>query len=559
MLGRCLLLSAAGIALLLPACRTSHTQHQSSAGPTTRDGRLSPLLANLGRLHAPVTTAHADAQTYFNQGLTLVYAFNHAEALRSFQEAARVDPGCAMAYWGQALALSPNINDSAIGPDREEQGAKAIAEAVRRKHKASPKESALIGAMATRFAPAGEKSRTTWNERYAEAMKSVYAKFPADPDVATLYADAVMNTMPWDYWRGNEPKPGIREVREALERTIRDFPGHIGAHHLYIHLLEASDFVDLTVPSAEKLGSLAPGAGHLVHMPSHVFIRVGRYDDAAAANEKAVQADEDYITQCRAQGIYPATYYPHNVHFLNAALVMSGRSKEAIDAAFKVATRHEHHQLDEPGFGFAHLLKTIPMMTLVRFGKWDEVLKQPQSGAEAPYVRAMNHFARGFALSAQGKTVEAQAELEALRSAASHPSLPELKVFDVNSLDKLAAIAVAMLEGEIAYRKRDWAKAIAQFRKAAALEDALLYSEPPDWMLPPRHFLGAAQIAAGKPADAERTFQEDLRRHRNNGWGLAGLALALRKQGKVGPAGEAEVRLKQSWQRADIQIDNSRL
>lgn len=549
--------AAAAVFLTASACRHSHTQPEA-ASTTTRDGRLSPLLSNLGNLNAPVTTNSPDAQKYFNQGLTLVYAFNHAEALRSFQEAARADPACAMAYWGQALALAPNINDSAIGPDREEQGARAIAESVKRKANATPREAALIDALAARFSQSGKPDRKQLNERYAAAMKTVYQRFPEDPDVATLFADAVMNTMPWDYWRDNTPKPGVQEARDALERTIAKFPGHMGAHHMYIHLLEASDYVDLTVPSAERLGSLAPGAGHLVHMPSHVFIRVGRYEDAAAANEKAVKADEDYITQCRAQGIYPAAYYPHNVHFLNAALVMSGRSKEAIDSAFKVATRHEDHMLKEPGFGFAQLLRTIPVMTLVRFGKWEQILAQPQPAEELPYVRAMRHFARGYALAAQDKLLEARAELEAMRSAASHPSLKDEKVFDINSLAELGGIGVTMLEGELACRKRDWPAAIAHLKKAAELEDALLYSEPPDWLLPPRQYLGAALLAAGRFADAEAAYRADLKRHRDNGWSLKGLQLALLKQARAAEAAEVEARFRRAWNKADVALETSR-
>ncbi|MBI4892952.1 MAG: hypothetical protein HY821_20175 [Acidobacteria bacterium] len=551
-------LSAVAAAIVIvSACGHSHAP-PGGGSSTTRDGRLSPLLSKLGHLNAPVSTRSSEAQKYFNQGLTLVYAFNHAEALRSFQEAARMDAGCAMAYWGQALALAPNINDSAIGPDREEQGARAIAEALHRKGGASGREAALIDALAARFELGGQPDRKALNERYAAAMKQVRARFPEDPDVATLFADAVMNTMPWDYWRGNTPKPGVQEAREALERTIAKYPDHMGAHHMYIHLLEASEWVDLTVPSAERLGSLAPGAGHLVHMPSHVFIRVGRYEDAAAANERAVLADEDYITQCRAQGIYPAAYYPHNVHFLNAALVMSGRSREAIDSAFKVASRHADHMLKQPGFGFAQLLRTIPVMTLVRFGKWQEILLQARPSAEFPYVVSMYHFARGYALAAQGKAEQARGELEAMRVAAADPTLKDEKVFDINSLEKLAGIGVAMLEGELAYRKKDWGGSMASYGKAVELEDALLYSEPPDWMLPPRQYLGAAQLAAGKYAEAEATFRADLKRHRDNGWSLKGLEMALRKEGQGGEASEVEARFRKAWNRADVRIESSR-
>lgn len=531
----------------------------SRPAPESAGGKpLAPRLKNLGDLHFAITTRSPDAQAFFNQGLTLVYGFNHAEALRSFKETARLDPGCAMAWWGQALALAPNINDSAIGPDREQQGQTAIAEALKRRGAASEREQALIDALAARFT-AAEPDRARLNRAYADAMKSAYARFPNEPDFATLYADAVMNVSPWDYWKDNQPKPGIAEARAALEKAIGESPGHPGAHHIYIHLIEASDDVDRAIPSAEKLGSLVPAAGHLVHMPSHVFIRVGRYDDASAANEKAVLADEDYIAQCRAQGMYPAAYYPHNIHFLNATLVFSGRSKEAIDAAGKVASRHEDHSLHEPGFGFAHLLRTIPEMTFIRFGKWNEIVARPRAAAGSPYVQAMDHFARGFALANLGRLPDAANELKALKAAAANPELAKLSVFDVNTLDKLAAIGLAMLEGEIALRKRQFPTAIAAYRRAVELEDALRYSEPPDWMLPPRQFLGAAQLAAGQYAGAEATFRADLKRHRNNGWSLAGLTQALEKQAKAGEASAARAQFEKAWARADVSITTSRL
>ena len=303
---------AAALCALLALAAGAAGQHPQPArqGERTHDGRLAPALKNLGNLHYPVTTKSKDAQRFFNQGLTLVYAFNHAEALRSFREAARLDPDCAMAYWGQALALAPNINDSAIGGDREQQGYDAIREAAGRKQAANAKEQALIGALHARFSGAAEPDRAALNRAYAGDMAKVHALYPNDPDIATLYADAVMNTMPWSYWmRDGQPKPGVAEARAALENALRRAPNHPGVNHIYIHLMEASDHVDLAEPSADRLGSLVPAAGHLVHMPSHIYIRVGRYNDAAAANIKAIAADEDYITQCRAQGIYPAAYY----------------------------------------------------------------------------------------------------------------------------------------------------------------------------------------------------------------------------------------------------------
>ena len=533
-------------------------QQPGDLSHTTRDGRLAPRLKNLGNLHFPVTTASKEAQTFFNQGLTLVYAFNHAEALRSFEEMARLDPNAPMAYWGQALALAPNINDSAIGPDREQQAQAAIAEAVERKSRAGPKEQALIDALAVRFSAMAKPDRQALNEAYAQAMAKVYRQHANDADVAALYADAVMNTMPWNYWgKDGTPHPGVAEARAALENALRRHRAHAGVHHLYIHLMEASDHVDLAVPSADRLGGLVPAAGHLVHMPSHIYIRVGRYGDAAAANNKAIGADEDYITQCRAQGIYPAAYYPHNIHFLNAALVMEGRAKEALESARKVAGHHDHQMMQEPGFGFAHLLKTLPLLTMVRFGRWDEILAEPEPAEGHTFGRAMRHFARGFALAARGDG-QAATELSSLKTLAAQPSLAELKIFDINSLDKVAQIAVVMLEGEIAFQGRRHDEAITAFGRAVELDDNLRYSEPPDWPLPPRHYLAQALFSAGRTAEAEQVYRLDLKRHRNNGWSLSGLEQTLRKQGKLKEAGEIARQFSKSWARAEVRLNGSR-
>jgi tetratricopeptide (TPR) repeat protein len=314
--------------------------------------------------------------------------------------------------------------------------------------------------------------------------------------------------------------------------------------------VEASDHVDLAVPAADRLGGLVPSAGHLVHMPAHIYMRVGRYRDAVDSNIRAIAADEDYITQCRAQGIYPAAYYPHNIHFLNAALMMSGRSREAIESARKVAAHHDHQAMREPGFAFAHLLEAIPVLTLVRFGKWEEILKEPQPPADQPFGRAMWHFARGFAL----KGAAAGAELGAVRKLVLGPSLAEMKIFDQNSLADIAKIAVAMLEGQLAGNND---AAVAAFRRAVQLDDNLRYSEPPDWPLPPRHYLAAALLAAGKSAEAEKVYREDLKRHRANGWSLAGLARSLEKQGQ--DASVVRAQLEKAWSQADFEISGSRL
>ena len=526
---------------------------------TTTDGRLAPLLSNLGSLHVPITTDSADAQKYFNQGMRLLYGFNHAESLRSFREAARIDENCAMCFWGQALALAPNINDSAIGPDREQQGYDAIRKALKRRNRARDKERALIDALAARFAgkpPGGD--RTALNQAYAKQMEKVWLRFAADPDVATLYADAVMNTRPWDYWKKDgTPQPGIVSAKAALDRTIERFPTHPGALHIYIHLVEASDHVDSAEPFADRLGSLMPGAGHLVHMPSHVYIRIGRYGDAADANVRAIKADEDYISQCRAQGIYPAGYYPHNVHFLAAAVVMEGRRNEALRAARKAAAVH-HHDVPEGLVGFAHLLEALPLLVMVRFGQWDEILAGDRRSEAPAFVTAMDRFARGMASSAKGRPTEAKAELAALEKIANGPALENLKIMDVNSLGDIAPIAVAMLRGDIAEKAGSYDVAVAEFRRAADMEDALLYSEPPEWFLQPRQYLGHAYLRAGKLQEAERVYREDLKRHRGNGWALMGLEQTLRKQGRVAEADAVHQDFQHAWKRADVQITASR-
>jgi tetratricopeptide (TPR) repeat protein len=294
-------------------------------------------------------------------------------------------------------------------------------------------------------------------------------------------------------------------------------------------------------------------------MPAHIYIRLGRYQDAVASNIKAIAADEDYITQCRAQGIYPAAYYPHNIHFLNAALTMDGRGDEAMEAARKMASQHDHQVLHEPGFGFAHLLKTVPFLTMVRFGKWEEILAEPKPPSDQTFGNAMWHFARGYAHLASGKAPQAQDELAALRKLAADPSLKDLLIFDINPLSDIAAIAVAMLEGEVSLKAGRYDAAVAALRRAVDLDDNLRYSEPPDWMLPPRHYLAHALFVAGRYPQAEAVLREDLRRHRGNGWSLFGLEQVLRKQGKTAEADRVKSRFATAWQRADVRLTSSRI
>lgn len=550
--------------LLTSGCAKQSTNHSAETHPaeggkTTKDGRLSPLLGNLGKFQRKTSTASADAQRYFTQGLTLIYGFNHAEAVRSFQEAARNDAKLGMAYWGEALAVGPNINDAAKEPDREKQAYEAARKAVANKAGMTELEQALIDAIAVRFSdPAGNDREKRMNA-YAAEMEKVYQRFPDDPDVGVLYSSAVMDTMPWNYYLpGGQPKPPIIKVVAALEKAMQSAPDHPGAHHYYIHAVEASPNPDRAVPSADKLGGLVPGAGHLVHMPSHIYIRVGRYDDGTQVNIKAIAADEDYITQCRIQGIYPAAYYPHNIHFLTATLAMAGRSKEMLDASKKVSGQHGHDMMTMPGFGLPHMLKGIPVLGMVRFGKWDEILalSKPE---DSDFVLAMWHYGRGMAFARKGDAKSADTELAALRVVAAKHTLKELTVFDINNLASIAAIAVDVLDGEVAAQKKNYARAVASLKRAVAREDALQYIEPPDWPNPARHNLGAVLLSARKPAEAEKVFRQDLERHRGNGWSLMGLYKSLEAQGKKDEATGVKAQFDKAWSRADTKIESSAL
>lgn len=552
-----------GFALLLAVlagCGGQHAQHAANSadasGPTTRDGRLSPLLGNLGNFRRTVSTKSPEAQKYFTQGLTLIYGFNHAEAIRSFQEAQRNDAALGMAYWGEALAVGPNINDAAEAVEREKQAYAAAQKAVENKAGETPVEQALIDAIAVRFSHPEGANREKRMQAYADAMEAVYQRFPDDPDVGALYAAAVMDTMPWNYYlQDGRPKPPVVKAIAALENAMKLAPDHPGAHHYYIHAVEASPDPDRAIPSADKLGRLVPGAGHLVHMPAHIYIRVGRYQDAVQSNLDAIAADESYITQCRVQGIYPAAYYPHNIHFLTAALAMEGRGKELMDAANKVAAHHDHGAMNIPGFGFPHVVKTMPVFAMVRMGMWDRMLAEPQPEHSA-FALAIWHYGRGMAAAARNDLDAARKELALYRTAAAQPSLNDLMT-DANTLAEIAAIGVDVLEGEIASRRKDHARAIAAFQRAVDKEDALRYSEPPDWPNPPRHNLGAALLRAGRYRDAEKVFRKDLERHRNNGWALMGLAKSLNGQGRKKEAAEIQAQFDKAWARADAKIESS--
>jgi len=515
-----------------------------------------PLFDNLGTHHYDITTSVPIAQRYFDQGLRLYYAFNHAEAIRAFEEATRQDPDCAMCYWGIALAYGPNINlpmDRAAGL----AAYAALQKALEREAKASPNERSLIRALAARYAADPPHNRADLDAAYARQMGDVVRQYPDDLEAATLYAQSLMDLSPWNYWTAEgDPQPDTPTILAQLERVLARNPNHPGANHFYIHAVEAAE-PERAVAAAERLAGLMPGAGHVVHMPGHIYIRVGRFLDAIAANEHAVHADETYIRdQSPAFGVYLAGYYPHNYDFLAFAASMIGRSRQAITAAEKIASLAPQEALREPGMTFLQHDLTRHLQMKVRFSRWDEILAAPAPPEDLPHARAMWNYARGRALAARGEIAPADEALEQLRATANDSAVaPQLVTF--NTLGAVLAVAVEVLAGHIEAAKRNFPQAIRHLREAARLEDALTYGEPPEWSVPLRQELGRVLLRAGRAAEAEQAFREDLKRFPDNGWSLYGLEQALRARGRAAEADEVAARFSQLWSTADTPVDSS--
>ena len=543
--------------LIVAACLLAQpvvAQHQHVADKSV-DMSRAPLLKGVGVIHHPVSTKNKQAQQFFNQGIALIYAFNHLEAERAFIQAQKLDPKMAMAWWGQALALAPNINDP-ITPDRAGRAYAAIQIAIQ-KSKGKPQvERDYINTLAKRYSPDKDADRTKLDLIYAQAMGELAKKYPDDPDAQVLYASALMETMPWDYYQPNgEPKPEIVIVQKTLESTFKRWPNHTGALHFYIHAVEASSTPDRGEPVADALEPLAPSAGHLVHMPSHIYLRVGRWEDAAEVNRKASLADEDYIAQCHAQGLYPISYYPHNLHMGSFAASMEGGSTEAIGLAYKMKEKIPAEVGDEMPF-WGNIFVSLPVLADIRFGKWDDILKYPQPSSKLLAASAIWHYGEGLALIRTGKAEEAEAHVAAIKKIAADPALKDMKMGN-NLADKMVAISQDALEGELAASRKQWDAAIAALQKAVEVQDSLHYNEPEDWYLPMRHALGAVLLEAGKPAEAEQVYRTDLQKHPKNGWALYGLAKSLRAQGKNDDAELAEAQFAMAWMHADVKLASS--
>ena len=520
----------------------------------------APLLNGLGTHSHKISTENTGAQRYFNQGLVLSFAFNHAESIRSFQAAQRLDPNCAMCYWGEALSRGPNINVTSDGkvvmPNSDRVEAfKAIEKAKELMNSASLKEQDYITALSSRYNGKVGTNRDLLDRKYAESMEALSEKYPEDMDAASLFAESLMNTMPWNYWAENgNPKPDTIKVISSLEDVLEKAPSHPLAIHLYIHAVEASSSPERAEAAADRLGALVPGAGHLVHMPAHIYWRIGRYHDASEANIKAAEVDEEYIAQCNAQGFYPALYYPHNIHFLWAASTMEGRSGLSIESALKVAKYVGPEQIRQ--FPVVEFFHTIPLLSYVRFGKWEEILSYSTPAPEFKYSSGIYHYARGIALSALGRKEDALKELGFIRPLIDTPEIKSLVKAGQPSA-QLLEIAVNLLQGQIDFKKGDFETSINYFKKAVALQDNLPYTEPPFWYYPTRQSLGKVLIEAGKFKEAEDVFKKDLEDYPRNGWSMFGLYKVLKIQGKTEEAKQYKDKFDVIWQLSDIKLESS--
>jgi tetratricopeptide (TPR) repeat protein len=509
---------------------------------------------DLGTHHRSVATSNADAQKAFDQGLLWSFSFNHGDAERAFREAARLDDALAMAWWGIALVNGPHINNPTVDEAHAKVAWDALAEAKKRREGASDVERALIDALVARYAWPQPADRHPLDEAYAAAMADVFKRFPQDADVATLYAEALMDVRPWNQWtREGQMQPGTLEVLQALETARSLDPDHPGALHLTIHALEASPQPERAREAADRLRNLVPDAGHLVHMPAHIDVRLGRWQDAAVANEKAMAADERYNARKLDPGFW-GLYMAHNQHFLGYTAMMEGRREAALGNMQGVVTMFPPEFVKENA-AFMDAFMTAHLEALKRFGEWQAVLDSKPVVEGLPVSTAHRHMVRAVALSALGRVREAEKEAAALRTAVA--AISKDAAWGSNTAAGAMAVGLPYVEGEIAYHKGNKTAAIAKLREAVALEDALKYDEPPAWTVPTRHSLGAVLIAARRYADAEAVYRDDLRRYPENGWSLRGLAQALEAQGKGEEAAEVKARLAKAWARADVVVDSS--
>lgn len=519
----------------------------------------APLFDGMGELNFKISTDNELVQRYFNQGLVLAYGFNHAEAARSFYYASKLDPKCAMALWGYAYVLGPNYN-AGMESDNYQRAYDAVQKAIKvSESKGTQKERDMILALSKRYVKDPIEDRTDLDMAYSNEMKKLFDKYPEDSDIGTLYAESVMNLHPWDlYESSGKEKPWTPGILSTLEQVLRDNPRHCGANHFYIHAVESSKTPERGNQAAELLlEGLVPNAGHLVHMPSHIYIRTGEYHQGTLANIRAIQVDSTYVTACHAQGAYPLAYFPHNQHFMAATATLEGNSAWALYAADAVSKNADQQLMKEPLWGTLQHYYTIPFYVYVKFGKWDEILSRDINLEELDYPRAILHYARGMAYLGKGKLDRARNELRELSNLASKESLRQVTIWDINTVYDLVQIAERVLHAEIVGAEGNYQQGIELLKEGVAIEDNLNYNEPPDWFFSVRHNLGSMQIEAGQYQDAIATYREDLERLPKNGWALKGLAVAYSKLEDEMRFEETEQQFELAWATADISLSGS--
>lgn len=530
LLFHCLILS-----LLVSGCSSTRS------GPGIYEG--------FGNYTRTASTRDAQAQQLFNQGMQLLYGFNHDEAIRSFERAAEIDPQFAMAWWGVAYARGLHINNPVMTEVQSKRAYEAAQKAIAQIDHASPVEQALIRAVAKRYAMPIPEKRDHLDRAYADAMQAAWKQFPNDPDVGALYAESLMNLQPWDLWTADgQPKGRTLEIVAVIERVLEIEPNHPGANHFYIHAVEASNDPGRALAAADRLGKLVPGSGHLVHMPAHIYARVGQWAKASDSNVAAVKADRAYFAVAPAPEFY-SLYYVHNIHFLAWSSMMEGRYETALNTARELERDIPKPFLKDWTF-VADGFMPVVYHVLIRFGKWDAILAEAEPPSYRHVSRASWRYARGVALAAQGKTKESKVELAAFEREAA--AIPADWVVGNNKAASVMDVARHMLQGELAYREGRIDEAFALLRKGVELEDALSYDEPPGWMQPVRHALGALLMAENRAKEAEQVYREDLKKYPNNGWALLGLGQALEKQGRVSDAKMLGEQLSKAWARADV-------
>ena len=522
---------------------------------------IAPLIEGLDVMEFPVTTNNRLAQKFVNQGMVLAYGFNHAEAARSFYYATKLDPNCAMAYWGFAYVLGPNYN-AGMEPDNYQRAYDAVQKAKElAKNNASQKEKDLIDALSKRYVQFPVEDRGNLDLAYSNALREVYNHYSYDADVAALYAESLMDMFPFDLWDENgNPRERTNEIVQVVNKALEIDPKHPGAHHFKIHMLEASLHPEDALESAKIFDEgLVPGAGHLVHMPSHVYIRTGDYHKGTLANIRAVAVDSTYVAACNAQGAYPLAYFPHNYHFMAATAALEGNSELALKASNNVAKHSSTILMKEPGWGTLQHYYSIPFYMNVKFGKWHEILNIENEVPSLKYPSAVLNYARGLAFLRLDKIEHAKKELHSLEIFAEDESLKEISIWEINSVDVLVQIAKNVLEAEIMAKESKYLESIALLKEAVKIEDDLNYNEPPDWFFSVRHHLGAVQIEAELYNDAVQTYKDDLVKLPKNGWALHGLKLAYEKLDDQNMVEQIDMQIKESWSTADIQLTSSRI